>query len=273
MTISILLRTKNSEASVRRIHSCLEAGDQLVVVDHASVDATVETAKRLGCAVVTLAENEFSYGLALNRGVVACAADWIIVMSPHVHPIGDRFWAWLRRDLSELDARIVACQVPVFFANGKERARPGLTVLGIADLPLGPWRIYGNTFCAYRRDALATFPFDESLPTAEDVEWCQRVVKGGLQVAIDHRVAVLYRNRAPLRRYWKRGRTDFPTLYRIFGASFRPTLREFLEGGVAELAMVLTGRIPPWLWLRLTVKRLAEFSLRFAPPAAPSRRV
>jgi hypothetical protein len=141
--------------------------------------------------------------------------------------------------------------------------RPGVTFLGAADLEIMPWHLYGNTCCAYRRSALERFPFDEMLPTAEDLEWTVRVVRAGFQIGISHRIPVVYRNRAPFSRYWRRGRTDLPTVARICGMDLRPSWGASMGFLLKDTAQLFLRRLPFWLWARLVVKRLGELSLRF----------
>jgi glycosyltransferase involved in cell wall biosynthesis len=264
MRLSILLRTRNAQGELEKFRECGRAGDEMVVVDHASRDRTCEIARSMGARVIPYTASIYSYGAALNQGLAVCTGDWVLVVSQHVEPIGEDFWERLRRDLAALPSDIVACQAPVFLTSRAVRGE-GITVIGPEDLDLAPWNLFGNTCCAYRRDWLLRQPFDESLPTAEDVEWCLRIVREGARICIDHRLPVLYRNRAPLVRYWRRGRADLRAVGRIYGISVRPSIFSGLAFIIKDTAHLLRGRLPAWLWIRLMVKRLAEMSLRLAP--------
>jgi hypothetical protein len=104
-------------------------------------------------------------------------------------------------------------------------------------------------------------PFDETLLAAEDVDWVHRALQRGWKVAIDGRLSVFYENRAPLRRYWEKGKTDLPAVSAILGVNCIPSRRETFYVIAKDIVRVCIGRIPPWWWARLFAKRLAELTL------------
>lgn len=257
--LTILLRTQNTEKELEKFRG---RADEIVVVDHASRDGTRAVAAAMGAKVVPYGEGAYSYGRALNLGVPVCEGEWILVASQHFEPMHEGFWKDLVRDLEKLPDHVVACQSPIFLTPKARGGSQGITFIGPEDLEFVPWALYGNTCCAYRRERLLKQPFDESLPTAEDVEWCYRAVRGGGRICIDHRLPVIYRNRAPLARYWRRGRTDLPAVAGIYGIELKTSIFSGVGFLVKDAAQFLRGGLPPWLWIRLFVKRLAELSLR-----------
>jgi len=265
MINSILLRTRNEEKELAEFTARIPRNWELIVVDHASSDRTVEVAKRVGAKVVNYSRKEYSYGAAINSGISECAGEWVLVASLHFEPLIEQFWEKLSRDLKDLPLDVLACQPAGFLTAQAAQPSSGITFFDGNDLDSGFWKIYGNSCCAYRRSALERFPFDESLASAEDAEWCVRIVRGGYRIAVDYRLPYLYRNRAPLIRYWKRGRADGPAVSEAFGVDFRPRWRGLLGSILKDFGWLLFGRIPWWLWIRLLVKRLAEFSLLIAP--------
>ena len=261
--LTILLRTRNSQNELWKFEERARQGDEIVIVDHASSDRTLDIAAKMGAKIVPYSREVFSYGAALNVGIPVCTNDWVLVASPHFEPWNDRFWSRLVQDLGDLPVDVVACQAPIFLGRRTNHPKQGITFTGSADLGDVPWRLYGNTCCAYRRQWLDRFPFDEQLLTAEDVEWCYRVVQAGYRICVDHRVPVVYRNRAPIGRYWRRGRTDFPALSMIYQREIRPAWSEIFVAFIKEGLLFILGRIPFWLWIRLVVKRTAELTLLF----------
>ncbi len=77
-TISAVIRAFNEEAHLGRLLHGLAAQtqppDEVILVDSGSTDRTVEMAEAAGCRIVTIANDEFTFGRALNRG---CAADYL----------------------------------------------------------------------------------------------------------------------------------------------------------------------------------------------------
>ncbi len=273
MKLSILLRTQNAGKELSRFAPRVAEGCEIVLVDHGSSDETRAIAADMGATVCDYPARAFSYGAAINLGVAACTGDWVLVASPHFVPLTDDFWNRLDRSLRELPADVLAYQGKGIINLRHARRVGGLAILDYSDLADLPDKIYGNSCCAYRRAALAAFPFDESLKTAEDAEWYLRVIRAGRRVAVDHGLVYLYRNRAPLSRYWRRGRDDYPAMEKIFGRSFTPSPMHTLIRFLKDIAVMLMGDIPVWLWIRLVVRRGAELSLVLMPRnPAPSAR-
>jgi glycosyltransferase involved in cell wall biosynthesis len=261
MKLSILLRTQNSAQELPRFRECAEREFDIVCVDHASRDGTKEIVRGMGGRLIPWERRDFSYGGALNLGVPFCEQDWILAMSPHARPVQPHFWDRLASDLSGLPDDVLACQVALTYPGSRNPRAGKMRILTVADIPSLPNGLYGNTCCAYRKDALISMPFDESLKSSEDVEWVLRALRNGNNVAIDENICVFYQNRAPLSRYWRKGRTDLPALSAILGVNCHPGRLATLFTMGKDFARLCIGRIPGWWWVRMFVKRLAELTL------------
>ena len=67
-------------------------------------------------------------------------------------------------------------------------------------------RVYGgNGLALYRHDAWRARPFDETLPTGEDLDWFVRALAGGALAARVPQARALYRNRGSLRHMFRKG--------------------------------------------------------------------
>ena len=90
-TISAVIRAFNEEAHLGRLLHGLaaqsQAPDELILVDSGSTDRTVEVAEAAGCRIVTIANEDFTFGRALNRGCEAASGDAILIVSAHVYPV------------------------------------------------------------------------------------------------------------------------------------------------------------------------------------------
>jgi GT2 family glycosyltransferase len=80
--VGIVVVTHNSAAEIA---SCIEAAKrasaEIVVVDNASADSTVEQARRLGVAVIANPENR-GFAAAVNQGIRAIRSDQILLLNP-----------------------------------------------------------------------------------------------------------------------------------------------------------------------------------------------
>jgi hypothetical protein len=76
----------------------------------------------------------------------------------------------------------------------------------------------GNSLALYRHACWEAQPFDETLPTAEDVAWRLRVLAGGALVARVPQARVLYRNQAPLRQMFRKGWHEYRLAAELTGA-------------------------------------------------------
>src|SRR5438128_411258 len=80
--VGIVIVTHNSEAE---IGPCLDAAmatdAQVLVVDNASTDATLEQVRRRGAAVIANSANR-GFAAAVNEGIRAITGDFILLLNP-----------------------------------------------------------------------------------------------------------------------------------------------------------------------------------------------
>src|SRR6266576_2014048 len=80
--VGIVIVTHNSEAE---IGPCLDAaassGAEVIVVDNASLDGTVDQVRRRGAAVIANSRN-LGFAAAVNQGIRAIGSDQILLLNP-----------------------------------------------------------------------------------------------------------------------------------------------------------------------------------------------
>ncbi|MFZ1801138.1 MAG: glycosyltransferase family 2 protein, partial [Chitinophagaceae bacterium] len=97
MQLSILIRNLNEAGALRQTLLSLkrqESGGlqyEVIIVDNESDDNSLEVAEELGCTVITMKRNEFTFGHALNVGISHCAGEFILVMSAHIILLNEFF--------------------------------------------------------------------------------------------------------------------------------------------------------------------------------------
>ena len=85
--ISILIRNKNEEVALDNalksiLRQQFNVPYEIIIVDDHSTDNSVAVATNYGCKVVML-DKKFTYGYALNFGVLHCQYEIILLLSSH----------------------------------------------------------------------------------------------------------------------------------------------------------------------------------------------
>ncbi|MEE9218010.1 MAG: glycosyltransferase [Acidobacteriota bacterium] len=202
--VSIILRARNEAAWLPEVLSSLSSqtikDTEWILVDHGSTDATARIAQAAGARVLSLAEENFSYGRALNFGFEAARSPIAVSLSAHATPTSRR---WLELLLLALDDPGVAASF------GPEWPRPDADAVvrrGLRDrYSTGQPRMldphgrltFGNTNAAVRIDVWQRFRFDEEIPYAEDLEWSLRVMEAGHRLLFTPHAAVYHSHREP----------------------------------------------------------------------------
>lgn len=125
-------------------------------------------------------------------------------------------------------------------------------------------RIYGgNGLALYRREAWVKQPFDQDLPTGEDLTWFVRTLAAGGMAAHIPEARVLYRNRGSLRHMFRKGWEESRMAARLTG---RPPMHLWKLGlwWGSLFKKWLTGKIPISVLLRQGAHALGTYlSSRF----------
>ena len=77
MSISVVVITKNEEASIERCLRSVDWADEVIVLDSGSTDRTVEISQKLGARVSVTADWP-GYGPQKNRALAQAAGDWVL---------------------------------------------------------------------------------------------------------------------------------------------------------------------------------------------------
>jgi len=174
--ISIVIRAKNEKEYIGEVLTAVLAQDdqeefEIIVIDSGSTDGTKELVRGFPVGLTEIPPERFSFGSALNLGVVLAHGRIIVNLSAHCTPTTH---AWLRHLVEPLrsDPRLVATygrQEPRKGVNPFEES--GLHLAFPADLSRRPGALFSNANCAVWRTALLNNPFDEKLTFSEDLVW------------------------------------------------------------------------------------------------------
>ena len=187
--ISVVIRTKNEENWIGR---CLHAvtaqtysSFEVIVVDNDSTDSTLEIVKRFDCKLVTIGDEDFTFGRSLNWGIREAAGDHVAIVSGHCIPTNDRWLLALRAAFSnEAVAGVYGRQLPLPDTTPTDK-RDLWTTFGIERRVQKRDFFFHNANSMIRRDIWEQVPFDEEIAGVEDREWARQVLSRGYQIAYE----------------------------------------------------------------------------------------
>ena len=197
MDVSIIIRAKNEAAAIMRVIRGIAAqryngSYEIVVVDSGSTDATVAICRSMGCRIVHLPPERFSWGVALNLGLRRSTGNFLVNLSAHAIPADTR---WLERLIAPLaadsrNAAVYGRQLPVQEMDPFEGVEldlwfpPGDAPCVAKDL--------SNANCAIRREVWQRWPFDEIVMSNEDYLWACMVSAKGYTILYEPRSRVYH---------------------------------------------------------------------------------
>ena len=195
--ISVVIRTRNEE---RWIRPCLEGvmrqqvehPVEVVLVDNASSDKTVERAQAI-CPDLKLVElSDFLPGHALNEGVRASSGEYIVCLSAHCPPVDEHWLANLLRNLDDPEvAGVYGRQVPTRFTSAVDK-RDLLLTFGLDRRVQVRDTFFHNANSMLSRKVWERFPFDEQISNIEDRLWGKAVIDAGYRIIYEPEAAVFH---------------------------------------------------------------------------------
>lgn len=203
--VTILIRSRNNVEQLEGLFDDISQQNfngevETVLVDTESTDGTIDLAKRFGAEVVSIAQNDFSYPAALNKGFEAASHDWVFSLVDHsLLSSTEVLRTATRTQQTEGDvAGISGVVLPNTNATWIERA--GMDIGAIARfLKQSPYIIdklgtgdLGANVSAYHRDAWRELGgFDEAYGAGgEDAAFARIAQKNGYKVIADPVISV-----------------------------------------------------------------------------------
>lgn len=185
LTVSVIIRNRNEGEYLRQVLTALSVQKgpplEVVVVDNASTDDSVEIAASFGATVVHLRKDEFTYGRGLNIGLHASNGEICVILSAHSLPAGTNF---INACVNAFDRPTIAAARCVYAGKSSDMMRWTSPEILDASATLQDIISKGPlaSGCAIRRSAWLKIPFDEEVGAAEDKLWASAVIKAGYQI-------------------------------------------------------------------------------------------
>lgn len=276
-SLSIVVLTKDEQDN---LPECLDAllaqldheRDEIIVVDSASSDRTVEIARAYearpaSCVRVDAHATNISFGAARNRGITLAKNDVIVMLSADATPDPD--WALaLRRALRNAD-----------IVYGRQRHAPtrmnaatvsrGLRYHHFeAQVPGLPEQYASNVNAAYRRLAFERVRFDEQAAGSEDVAFARAARLAGLRLVYAPDAIVRHKDVSDFRAEWRKHAREGAAHAQLRGLLGAPTWHIAWAVSVAGLALIAIVAQEPLILLATVVVFFAPTLRRLASPVA-----
>lgn len=256
--VFVVVRNRNEANELTKLIRALErqtCRPGLILVDNESTDDSVKIATRYGAEVVKISRAEFSYGRAINKGVEAAPAEFIVLLSSHSLPLTATFIEDCLRPFDDPEVAAAKC----LRVDECDRWMDLEVMRGPVTWEIPITKLVENNGCIFRKSVWQKFPFDESLEAAEDRLWSYELLNAGYKIAES---AALYKYSFPdrfwasLRRFtrvqvafyrMRGGIADNPyPLRRLFAEVLYRIPRESLRRGAFMTLCSLIYQTVPW---------------------------
>lgn len=189
MLFSIIIRTKNEEAWIKRCLKMIYAQDnkdfEIIVVDNQSDDKTLEIVRGYK-SIKILTIDEFFPGLALNMGISAASGTYIVALSAHCIPVSSKWLDELKDSIEHVnDPKVVAGygrQIPIS-STGLADKRDLLNTFGLDPIIQTNDFFFHNANSIVRRDFLTEHPYSNDVTNVEDRVWAKEIVEAGWRIS------------------------------------------------------------------------------------------
>ena len=183
---SIVIRAYNEEKHIDKLLRGILAQTiqdvEIVLVDSGSTDKTVEIASEYPVKLIHINPEDFSFGYSLNQGIQACSNEFIAIASAHVYPV---YPDWLETLLKPfIDPKVALVYGK---QRGNETSKYSEHQLFRQWFPDGKTTQQDHPFCnnanaIIRKSLWEKFPYDETLPGLEDLDWAFRLMNQGYSI-------------------------------------------------------------------------------------------
>lgn len=193
--ISIIIRTKNEE---RWITACLKSvfnqsykDFEVIIVDDASTDKTVEKAKLFDVKVIDY-NGEYKPGKAINKGINNSNGEYIAILSAHCIPVNKNWLSNLKRNFTnDSIAGVYGRQEPVSFTSDADKRDLAIT-FGLDKKIQIKDSFFHNANSMVKKKIWKKIPFDESLINIEDRAWAKKVLENKYKIIYEPEASVYH---------------------------------------------------------------------------------
>lgn len=212
--ISVIIPTLNAQKYIEKLIDKLKAQKleqelEIIVIDSASDDKTVQIARDAGARVLEINRAEFDHGGTRNLGWRSANGDIICFMTQDALPVDDLYLSNLIQGFEDNDVVMISGrQVPKSDANYVERLTRAFNYPAISNVrsqkdieSMGIKAYFFSDVCAaYRRSFLEeTGGFDSPIISNEDMLLAAKALQAGYRVRYEAKAEVYHSHNFSLR--------------------------------------------------------------------------
>jgi len=263
MQCSLVIRAYNEELHLPRLLEGTRQQTikdvQIILVDSGSTDGTLEVARMYGAELVSIRPQEFTFGRALNRGIAAARAEFVVIVSAHCYPV---YPDWLEQLLKPFqDAKVALSYGKQRGGDTNQYSEHQFFRKYFPDIsqPNQGQPYSHNANAAIRRALWQQQPYNENLTGLEDLSWSSWVMGQGYAIAYTAEAEVIHAHDEKPAQVYRRYQREAVAMKQILPES-RFSLWNFLRlwtsSTLADLLQarrdgVLVDEAGSILWFRL----------------------
>lgn len=196
MQCSVVIRAYNEARNLPRLLEGIRQQTlrevQVILVDSGSTDGTLEIARRYGAELVTITPQEFTFGRALNRGIAATVADFVVIVSAHCYPVYPDWLEQLLKPFGEADVALSYGKQRGGETNQYSEHQFFRKYFPDISQPRQGQPYSHNANAAIRRSLWQQQPYNEDLTGLEDLSWSSWVMGQGHAIAYTAEAEVIH---------------------------------------------------------------------------------
>lgn len=212
--ISVIIPTLNAQKYIEKLIDKLKAQKleqelEIIIIDSASDDKTVQIARDAGARVLEINRDEFDHGGTRNLGWRSAKGEIICFMTQDALPVDDLYLSNLIQGFEDNDVVMISGrQVPKSDANYVERLTRAFNYPAISNVrsqkdieSMGIKAYFFSDVCAaYRRSFLEeTGGFDSPIISNEDMLLAAKALQAGYRVRYEAKAEVYHSHNFSLR--------------------------------------------------------------------------
>ena len=205
--VSIIIPAKNEETTIRK---CLEGvfrqntahAFEIILIDSGSTDGTIGASGEFpGITIIRIKPEEFGHGRTRNLGAGEAKGEFLIFLNADAWPADEH---WLDSLISGfgIDEAVAGVYsrhlpkegTPLYMVRDLEESMPRSRIVreraGKLDFTL-----FSTVSAAMRKNVWRMFPFDDSIPIAEDQDWAEKILASGGKIVYEPASRVFHSHR------------------------------------------------------------------------------
>ena len=249
--LTVIIPTRNASKEISLLLTALRNQEtstdlEILVIDSASTDDTVDQARQQDARVISIPAESFNHGGTRNYGAKLSRGEYLFFFTQDAFPLTPRYLQNMIHALEKHGAAAAfARQVPRSQAGplvkrNLQRWQSGSSERKIqhiesltAFFSLPPMErylmsLFDNVASVIRRSAWESIPFPEA-PFGEDIEWGFRALCNGYTLVYEPEAMVEHSHERSPGYLYQRTFVDHYRLYEIFGLRTIPTRRHTLR--------------------------------------------